>query len=187
MKKFSLFIKSLVLCLFLSAGAAQASVSVNMSSIGTTVVNEIYDISAAFVDDAMQARGFGGFGRANKGFSMNFGGKGKSAANTNAAKNNTANQANTAKGAAAANPAARAGLFGFLGGLGMMGMMMLGVGIFGGGFLLYVLAMMLIPVISSFFANKQNMQNQEIPTSSYSTNDLFGKPGDEEEKGSRRF
>ena len=127
------------------------------------------------------------FGRANKGFSMNFGGKGKSAANTNATKNNTATQSNAAKGAAAANPAARAGLFGFLGGLGMMGMMMLGVGIFGGGFLLYVLAMMLIPVISSFFANKQKMQNQEIPTSSYSTNDLFKKPVDEEEKGSRRF
>ena len=50
---------------------------------------------------------------------------------------------------------------GFLGGLGMMGMMMLGVGIFGGGFLLYVLAMMLIPVIAGFFKNKQNMQNQE--------------------------
>ena len=69
----------------------------------------------------------------------------------------------------------------------MMGMMMLGVGIFGGGFLLYVLAMMLIPVIAGFFKNKQNMQNQEIPTSSYSASDLFRKPNDEDEKGSRRF
>ena len=187
LKKISLFIKSLVLCLFLSVGAAHASAPVNVSSIGMAVVNGISDVAVAFVDDSMQARGFRGFGRANKGFSMNFGGKGKSAANTNATKNNTATQSNAAKGAAAANPAVRAGLFGFLGGLGMMGMMMLGVGIFGGGFFLYVLAMMLIPVISSFFANKQKMQNQEIPTSSYSTNDLFKKPVDEEEKGSRRF
>lgn len=184
MKKFSLFVNSLVLCLFLSFGAAHASTSVNISSIGMAVVNGFSDVAVSFVDDSLQARGFGGFGRANKGFSMNFGGKGKSAASTNASKNNTAANAN--KGTAA-NSAARAGLFGFLGGLGMMGMMMLGVGIFGGGFLLYVLAMMLIPVIAGFFKNKQNMQNQEIPTSSYSASDLFRKPNDEDEKGSRRF
>ena len=100
LKKISLFIKSLVLCLFLSVGAAHASAPVNVSSIGMAVVNGISDVAIAFVDDSMQARGFRGFGRANKGFSMNFGGKGKSAANTNATKNNTATQSNAAKGAA---------------------------------------------------------------------------------------
>lgn len=175
-KKISLFFKTFAVCLLLSVSAAKA----NPLSLESGLLNGVVDAVIATADDAIQARGFGGgFGRAaGKGFSMNFGGKGKAGAVNN--KNTGANKANAAN-----NTARRSGLMGFFGGLGMMGLMMLGLGIFGGGFILYILAMMIIPLIIGSMKSKQNMQNQEIPTSAYSSDDLFKK--NNEEKGNRRF
>ena len=51
--------------------------------------------------------------------------------------------------------------------------MMLGVGVLGGGFLIYMLIMFLLPSILAAFAGRKAASQEGIPTSQYSSQDLF--------------
>lgn len=168
----TLLLTAVLTLAFASLKPAQAQ-PLNLSL--TSVISEILKAPAPLMDEEVR-----GFGRRGGGFGMNFGGSGrtagKSTANTAASKNQTNatnNTQNRTQNATAANTARRSGLLGFLGGMGLMGMMMLGVGVLGGGFLIYMLIMFLLPSILAAFAGRKAASQEGIPTSQYSSQDLF--------------
>ena len=77
----------------------------------------------------------------------------------------------------------RPGLLGFLGGLGMFSWLLLGAGLLGGGFLIYLLAMLLIPMIVGALAAKRKSASDDLPSSNYSSDELFK----EQDKDKRQF
>lgn len=176
-------LKTVLLTLVLSLGL----LSVAPASAQTLNLNGFISSALEIVkfEPVHEARGFGGAARRG-GFGMNFGGnKGASNAtrNNTTANNNAA--ANQRTAGTAAGTAGRAGLMGFLGGMGFMGLAMLGVGVFGGGFLIYLLAMFLLPSIIAAFTGRKQEQAAEMPTSHYSKDELFGNQSGGQQSGRR--
>ena len=163
--KYALFAISLSLCI----NKAQATPMISFAhDIASNIVNVING------DVNKEVRGFRAAPR--KGYGMNFGGGNNKAQpqkdNKNFSSNNNANKNN----ATANKTPTRSGLMGLLGGLGFMGLAMLGLGLFGGGFLIYLLIAMAIPFIIGMM-NKNKMQAQEaqsnINTKDMSSNDVL--------------
>ncbi len=170
-------LKTVLLTLVLSMGLmAVAPASAQSISLNGFVSSALEIVK---FDPVHEARGFGGAKRG--GFGMNFGGnKGASNAtrNNTAANNNAA--ANQRNAGTAAGTAGRAGLMGFLGGMGLMGLAMLGAGVFGGGFLLYLLAMFLLPSLIAAITGRRQEQAADMPASKYSEQELFGRQNQEQ-------
>ena len=95
----------------------------------------------------------------------------------------TVNKNPAQKNANAAQPTKRPGLLGFLGGLGLFSWLLLGAGLLGGGFLIYLLAMLLIPMIIGALAAKRKAAADDLPSSNYSSAELFK----EQEKDKHQF
>ena len=182
-----LLLSSILITLMLSQSASAIS---GQTSAGAALAEMLFsglDCADRIIEQ--QIRGF----RAPS--SMNFGGgkgaaKSSSANKTNSAnttnsanKTNSAdktNNANSSSKAAQSGTKKRSGLLGFLGGLGMMGLLFLGAGLFGGGFLIYLLIMMLLPVILSYFGRRKAgaQAGGDIPTAGVSGSRLFGSEDD---------
>lgn len=162
---FKVMLASVLMTLMFSCSASSLS---GKTFVGTDLIEVIVD-GAQHLDE--QVRGFG-----KRGFGMNFGGSGKS--NTATVNKNTAQ-----KNANAAQPTKRPGLLGFLGGLGLFSWLLLGAGLLGGGFLIYLLAMLLIPMIIGALAAKRKAAADDLPSSNYSSAELFK----EQEKDKHQF
>lgn len=160
-KIFKLALASALMTLMFSCSASSLS---GQTFVGATIVEVIVD-SAKTLDT--QVRGFG-----RRGFGMNFGGQGKSAATPlkSTPKNKATNTPNTQR---------RSDFWGFLGGLGMFSWLLMGVGLLGGGFLIYLLAMLLIPMIVGMIASSRKKALDDLPTSQYSQQDLFKDHSDQ--------
>lgn len=161
------FLKTLILSMFVVFSIQSANAQ-SLTLTNTAILDKA--ISFLTLDFDTQARGRSSGSR--KSFGMNFGGNGSKnnsvttnnkTADNNATKNNTTANNTSAK---------KAGLLGFLGGLGLMGLLMGGFGLLGGGFLIYLLIAFLIPFVIAYFKNKQN---NNLATSSLSSNELFKK------------
>lgn len=163
--KYTLFAISVSICV----NTAQAT---PISLFANNFVSNIVHVLNGDINK--EVRGFRASPR--KGFGMNFGGNKAQPQkdNKNFSTNNNANKNN----ATANKKPARSGLMGLLGGLGFMGLAMLGLGLFGGGFLIYLLIAMAIPFILGMM-NKNKMQQQEahgnINTKDMSSNDVLEK------------
>lgn len=170
-----LLLSSILITLMLSQSASAIS---GQTSAGAALAEMLFsglDCADRIIDQ--QIRGF----RAPS--SMNFGGGKGAAKSSSANKTNSAdktNNANSSSKAAQSGTKKRSGLLGFLGGLGMMGLLFLGAGLFGGGFLIYMLIMMLLPVILSYFGRRKAgaQAGGDIPTAGVSGSRLFGSEDD---------
>lgn len=161
---FKVMLASVLMTLMFSCSASSLS---GKNFVGTDLIEVIVD-GAQHLDE--QVRGFG-----RRSFGMNFGGSGKSNTAT-ANKNPTPKNTNATQNR-------RPGLLGFLGGLGMFSWLLLGAGLLGGGFLIYLLAMLLIPMIVGALAAKRKSASDDLPSSNYSSDELFK----EQDKDKRQF
>lgn len=166
LRMLKLLLSSILITLMLSQSASALSGQTSAGAALAEVLFSGLDSMDRLIEQ--QVRGFRAPSR------MNFGG-GKGSANSSSAKANNTSAGNKTNSNNKSG-AKKSGLMGFLGGLGMMGLLFLGVGVFGGAFLLYLLAMMLIPVILSFFGRGRAgaQAGGEIPTAGVSGSRLFG-------------
>ena len=170
---FKVMLASVLMTLMFSCSASSLS---GKSFVGTDLIEMVID-GAQHLDQ--QVRGFGRRG----GFGMNFGGNGKGGASNTVNRNNTATNTNTKNNTNATSR--RSGFLGFLGGLGMFSWLLLGAGLLGGGFLIYFLAMLLIPLLMGMFASKRQNAADDLPSSQYSSSELFKEPP--QDQNQRKF
>lgn len=167
----SLFFALSVLLVPLKEVQATQLNSVNFTNIVNTFTSPI----------SQEVRGIR-FGGSRKNYGMNFGGNGtKNTATNNATKNqktNTNNQTTSPM---------RSGLLGFLGGMGLMGLLMGGLGVLGGGFLIYMLIAMLLPMLFASFRNRQENSMQENMATSKIFENRYKQNQDEKHNDDARF
>ncbi len=177
-KTFKIILASALMTLMLSSQASSLS---GHKFIGTEIIETVV-AGANNLDKAV--RGFRGASR-SRGFGMNFGGQGKnnaSPANNNLNKNNAANNQNASKNNINANKP-RSGFWGFLAGMGIFSWLLMGGALLGGGFLIYLLAMLLIPMVMGFMAQRKKASvEDELPTSRYTSEELFGSKENQDDK-----
>lgn len=182
-KTFKIILASALMTLMLSSQASSLS---GQKFVGTEIIEAVV-VGANNLDKAV--RGFRGASR-SRGFGMNFGGQGKNNAsptNNNLNKNNATNNQNAAKNPVN-NTNRRSGFWGFLAGMGIFSWLLMGGALLGGGFLIYLLAMLLIPMVIGFMAKrKQSAVEDELPTSRYSSEELFGSKEKDDDRFKKGF